>query len=328
MRASTELFLYDLLFAADTFLRPSWYNVLGPDFDSWAWRKGLTRRLAQLHRQRLVEPHPALATETARIVRLTEAGRLAALGGRDPVARWRRPWDRRWRVVLFDLPRDSVALRSKLHRLLRARHFGFLQGSVWVSPDPIDDWPDALADAAPDPEGFIVIEGRPATGESDAAIVRGAWDFAEINRRYDRHLDHLRLPPPVRRCGRRRTPTLVAGARTPTLETRGLQRSPAAVRLAALRLPGSHRVDATLHHPPDPGPAAIINRGATPSRRSVAPPPGPSISARRHASRRPSRRAACRVPAKPCHTCGRVWYGGAGLIGYTETSEKGQPKQL
>ena len=196
MRASTELFLYDLLFAADTFLRPSWYNVLGPDFDSWAWRKGLTRRLAQLHRQRLVEPHPALATETARIVRLTEAGRLAALGGRDPVARWRRPWDRRWRVVLFDLPRDSVALRSKLHRLLRARHFGFLQGSVWVSPDPIDDWPDALADAAPDPEGFIVIEGRPATGESDAAMVRGAWDFAEINRRYDRHLDHLRLPPP------------------------------------------------------------------------------------------------------------------------------------
>ncbi len=195
MRASTELFLYDLLFAADTFLRPSWYNVLGPDFDSWAWRKGLTRRLAQLHRQRLVEPHPALATETARIVRLTEAGRLAALGGRDPVARWRRPWDRRWRVVLFDLPRDSVALRSKLHRLLRARHFGFLQGSVWVSPDPIDDWPDALADAAPDPEGFIVIEGRPATGESDAAIVRGAWDFAEINRRYDRHLDPLRLPP-------------------------------------------------------------------------------------------------------------------------------------
>ena len=143
----------------------------------------------------MVEPHPALATETARIVRLTEAGRLAALGGRDPVARWRRPWDRRWRVVLFDLPRDSVALRSKLHRLLRARHFGFLQGSVWVSPDPIDDWPDALADAAPDPDGFIVIEGRPATGESDAAIVSGAWDFAEINRRYDRHLDHLRLPP-------------------------------------------------------------------------------------------------------------------------------------
>ena len=195
MRASTEEFLYVLWFTADTFLRPSWCNVLGPDFDGWAWRNGLTRRLAQLEQQKLLESHPGGGSTSERIVRLTEAGQLAALGGRDPVARWARPWDGRWRLILFDLPLDAKALRIKLHRLLRARHFGYLQGNVWLTPDSVEDLRTIVGNTSVDPEGFIVFEGRPATGESDTAIVTGAWDFAEINRRYERHLDFLRTAP-------------------------------------------------------------------------------------------------------------------------------------
>lgn len=195
MRASTEEFLYVLWFTAETLLRPSWRNVLGPDFDAWAWRKGLTRRLAQLEQQQLLERHPVDAPTTERIVRLTEAGRIAALGGRDPVARWARAWDGRWRILLFDLPGDAAALRTKLHRLLRDRHFGYLQDSVWLTPDPVEDVRAAIGRTAAEPESLIVFEGRPITGEPDTALVAGAWDFGEINRRYDRHLDVLHTAP-------------------------------------------------------------------------------------------------------------------------------------
>src|SRR6266513_1066496 len=39
-----------------------------------------------------------------RLYRLTAQGRLHALGGRDPQEQWARPWDGRWRLVLFDVP--------------------------------------------------------------------------------------------------------------------------------------------------------------------------------------------------------------------------------
>lgn len=195
MRASTEEFLYVLWFTADTLLRPSWQNMLDPGFDGWAWRNGLTRRLAQLEKQKLLEQHPGRASTSERIVRLTEEGRLAVLGGRDPVACWARPWDGRWRILLFDLPFDATALRIKLHRLLRDRHFGYLQGSAWITPDPVVDLRAAVGEAPVDPEGFVVFEGRPVTGESDAAVVGGSWDFAEVNRRYERYLDILRAAP-------------------------------------------------------------------------------------------------------------------------------------
>jgi DNA-binding transcriptional regulator PaaX len=38
---------------------------------------------------------------------------------------------------------------------------------------------------------LITVEGRPACGESDRLIVRKAWDFSEINRRYRLHLKVL-----------------------------------------------------------------------------------------------------------------------------------------
>jgi DNA-binding transcriptional regulator PaaX len=40
-------------------------------------------------------------------------------------------------------------------------------------------------------KSLILLEARPSAGESDEEIVAGAWDFAEINRRYAEHLQVL-----------------------------------------------------------------------------------------------------------------------------------------
>jgi phenylacetic acid degradation operon negative regulatory protein len=194
VRAATEEFLYELWFIADSTLRPSWRDLAGADFEAWAWRKGLSRRLAELAKKKLIEDLPERTT-SARLVRLTESGRRVACGGRDPTKEWARAWDGKWRMFLFDLPFDDQVVRVRLHRLLRQCHFGYLQGSAWLTPHPADRICDMIRSTPVDPESLVLFEGRPISGESDAALVSGAWDFQEINRRYDRYLEILRAAP-------------------------------------------------------------------------------------------------------------------------------------
>jgi DNA-binding transcriptional regulator PaaX len=193
MRASTEEFLYFLLWTAEGLMRPSWRN-LNDSFEGWAWRNGLGRRLQELERQKLLERHPA-PDSAARVVRLTEAGRRQALGGRDPIERWARGWDGRWRFVLFDLPQQRRDLRMRLWRYLRQEGFGYLQNSVWITPDSLESARQTLMRDALNIESLTFFEGRPCGGETDRDVVSGAWDFARINALYDRHLACLRDPP-------------------------------------------------------------------------------------------------------------------------------------
>jgi phenylacetic acid degradation operon negative regulatory protein len=119
-------------------------------------------------------------------LRVTLAGRWAASGGVDPASRWRRSWDGQWRLLMFDLPSRSQAVRLRLWRWLRASRFGYLQNSVWLSPDfdADDDLP--LRQLKLTPEAFLVIQGRPAGSDTDAGMVQSAWDFETINRHYQR----------------------------------------------------------------------------------------------------------------------------------------------
>lgn len=182
MTPRNEELLYFLLWTADTLMRPTWRN-LNDSFEQWAWRNRLTRRLAELERLKCIERHPEPDLE--RVVRLTAIGRRIALGGRDPMTQWSRPWDGLWRIVLFDLPVHQTKLRQQLLRVLRRSHFGYLQNSVWITPDASVTVKGLLGEARVEPEAFLVVESRPAAGETDGEMVAAAWDFAEINRRYD-----------------------------------------------------------------------------------------------------------------------------------------------
>jgi phenylacetic acid degradation operon negative regulatory protein len=192
MKPRTEELLYVLLWTADGLMRPTWRN-LNDSFESWAWRQGLGRRLAELENAQILERHPE--PDLKRVVRLTEHGRRLALGGRDPMAQWSRPWDGLWRLVLFDVPTQRHDLRQQLLRVLRRSHFGYLQNSVWISPDPVVDVRKALGGSKVQADAFLVMEGRPAAGESDREIVAAAWDFLLINQRYQQYLAVLARVP-------------------------------------------------------------------------------------------------------------------------------------
>jgi phenylacetic acid degradation operon negative regulatory protein len=192
MKPKTEDFLYLLLWSADVLMRPTFRN-LTDSFEGWAYRNGLSRQVATLEQLRLLERDQKATGD--RLYRLTEQGRLHALGGRDPAAQWSRHWDGRWRLVLFDVPMEQHVHRGRLRRYLHAKGFGCLQGSVWITPDPVHGERQILAGGKINVESLLLLEARPCSGESDVEIAAGAWDFGNINNHYARHLKLLDQRP-------------------------------------------------------------------------------------------------------------------------------------
>ena len=192
MQPRTEEFLNFLLWSADLLARPTFRN-LTDSYESWAYRNGLMRQAATLEQQQLLE-RDANAPDD-RLYRLSEQGRLHVLGGRDPEERWARAWDGQWRLVLFDVPTEQNTQRERLRRYLRDKGFGYLQNSVWITPDPLTKERQILGGGKINVESLLLLEARPCAGESDAEIVTGAWDFERINSRYTRHLKILNDRP-------------------------------------------------------------------------------------------------------------------------------------
>ncbi|MDO8575005.1 MAG: hypothetical protein Q7R61_01890 [bacterium] len=48
-------------------------------------------------------------------------------------------WDKKWRLVIFDVPEKYKKAREALRRKLKDLNFVRLQDSVWVTPYPCDD---------------------------------------------------------------------------------------------------------------------------------------------------------------------------------------------
>lgn len=184
-----------LLWTGDMFARPAFRN-LTDSFEGWAYRNGFERQIQRLEKGAFLERK--VAEKGERLYRLTEAGLDAALGGGDPTARWDRRWDGKWRLVLFDVPESRSVERNKIRRHLQQRGFGYLQNSVWISPDPVAEELKLLAGDAADPTSLVLLEARPCAGDSDADLVAAAWDFTAINRLYALHQETLDRFPRAR----------------------------------------------------------------------------------------------------------------------------------
>jgi phenylacetic acid degradation operon negative regulatory protein len=170
------LFLWTL----DILMNPNSQTLL-ESFESWNYRNRLRLDLIQLRRSGMVECRGARNQSQWR---LTEQGRHAAIGGIDPMSRWSRKWDGRWRLLLFDLPARQQRLRLTLWRWLRREHFGYLQQSVWIIPDTINEASIPLRQLKLTPESLTVIEGTPTPPDTNEGIVQSAWDFTLINCNY------------------------------------------------------------------------------------------------------------------------------------------------
>ncbi|MBI2924280.1 MAG: hypothetical protein HYY24_01095 [Verrucomicrobia bacterium] len=184
--AATAESLLELVFwTLERLSHPTFAN-LTESFEEWEYRTKLRPHFKALARSGYVTLE---GRGPDRSLKLTERGRLVAVGGVDPIARWRRKWDGKWRLLTFDLPASQTELRMRLWRWLRSQRFGYLQQSVWISPDPVDDTLLPLKHLKLSPESYTVIEGQPVPPDCDGDLVRGGWDFLAIHRAYSKVIE-------------------------------------------------------------------------------------------------------------------------------------------
>lgn len=185
MKAKTELLLYRFYWLAGKFGTPTYRN-LTRNFDLWAYHSRLSRRIEDLKSDGLIEEQPT-DFKKDRFIRLTEAGKRIALGGRNPEEYWNRKWDQKWKLFLFDLPADEVALRRKFLRVLRAAGCGCLQGSVWISPITEPEISRLVREKGEDCSHLMILEADSKGEKIDQNMVQSAWNFSDINDRYAKH---------------------------------------------------------------------------------------------------------------------------------------------
>ena len=191
--------LYHCLWMSDMMMRPTWRNMTG-SFEEWSYHNGYLRQIQALERQGWLETRED-KDGTARVYRLTRKGYLKALGGCDPQERWNRGWDGKWRMVVFDLPEKQRGLRNELRKQLRSARFGGLQGSVWITPDPVHVIGAQLKKSAPSCGVMTFFEGMTCCGEHISDLVAAAWNFEQILGNYQDYMDHLKQMPRVSSAG-------------------------------------------------------------------------------------------------------------------------------
>lgn len=102
-------------------------------------RKALGRAIHALYASRLVDGRENPDGTTTLI--LSENGKKRALKFKIDAMKVKKPaaWDKKWRVVIFDIPEKRKKVRDALRGHLRQLGFYELQKSVFVHPYPCED---------------------------------------------------------------------------------------------------------------------------------------------------------------------------------------------
>ncbi|OHA26787.1 MAG: hypothetical protein A3C06_01450 [Candidatus Taylorbacteria bacterium RIFCSPHIGHO2_02_FULL_46_13] len=83
-----------------------------------------------------------LLERQGKFLRLTSKGekKLRQLELRDYKLKKPRRWDKKWRLLIFDIREERKSLRDKVRRTLVSIGFARLQDSVWVYPYDCEDF--------------------------------------------------------------------------------------------------------------------------------------------------------------------------------------------
>lgn len=114
-------------------------NVLGAMVELGIIPKKRQKDLIKRSRQRLVD-NGFLEYKNG-YLRLTQKGEILArrVGGGNFKLRKLKKWDKKWRVLIFDIKEEKRNLREKIRRTLVSLGFLKLQDSVWIYPYPCED---------------------------------------------------------------------------------------------------------------------------------------------------------------------------------------------
>ncbi len=101
-------------------------------------KKRLKQTLKRLHKQKAIE---VVETNDGQVVRITQKGFTKALKYKldEMNIKEQKSWDKKWRIVIFDIPEGKKRLRDEFRKRLKQMGFYSLQESVFVHAYPCFD---------------------------------------------------------------------------------------------------------------------------------------------------------------------------------------------
>lgn len=101
------------------------------------------------------------------------------------VALSKKKWDKKWRVVFFDIEEVSKRTRNRLRSKLKELGFAMLQKSVWITPHDITiDLNESLVEMGLDQFVFI-IEGKALLAGDSKEMVWKIWKLDDLSKKYE-----------------------------------------------------------------------------------------------------------------------------------------------
>ncbi|MDI6751928.1 MAG: PaaX family transcriptional regulator C-terminal domain-containing protein [bacterium] len=147
-------------------------------------RAALINQLGKLRREGYVRK---VKRRDGVFFRITEAGKSRIQKGPVPIHKESRIWDKKWRVVIFDIPEKSYLLRDRLRQELKEWGFGMLQQSVWISPHPLFSKVEEITKKY-DLERYLFFFETNHISEDDQYLAQRVWNLKETNDKYIRFL--------------------------------------------------------------------------------------------------------------------------------------------
>jgi DNA-binding transcriptional regulator PaaX len=96
-----------------------------------------------------------------------------------------KPWDKYWRLVIYDVPENKRHLRDKLRSQIYDLGFRQLQRSVWLSPFSATWLVSKIEHLINDPENFFQFNSQLTKKESNYLVDKlwsiEDWDYATRN---------------------------------------------------------------------------------------------------------------------------------------------------
>ena len=95
-----------------------------------------------------------------------------------------KKWDRKWRIVIYDIPEGERYIRDRLRGKLKELGFGMIQKSVWISAYPFeDDMKDFLESKNLEKYAYIFLSDSTFFGDV-ISLVERVWAIEEFNQSY------------------------------------------------------------------------------------------------------------------------------------------------
>lgn len=117
-------------------------------------------------------------------IKLTEQGKRFIKKHQEVVRSRPCTWDKKWRLVIFDISEKKRNSRDRLRRYLKMLGFGKVQRSIWISPYNFAEIIKRYADKLKLTEDLFQVTVDEFHGLSESVLVEKFWNIMEIHNIY------------------------------------------------------------------------------------------------------------------------------------------------